>query len=187
MGNILTGDQSAAAFRRLGEIQRQLGQNGGYPFDPERLLIALQAISDGRFEAVGGQFPSVVLAGDLIPDDWTIVEDIAPSKFDVSKLKLKSFLRSEDPGWINGSELRKRAPTLKGHWSLVDGKRMLDEQDKISVEFQGFYIPLTGTLLRAPGGRLCLACLCFDGERWYLGFNRLDDNWHGRGRLACSE
>ena len=40
MGNILTGDQAKAAFRKLGEIARQLGQDE-YPYDPDRLLGAL--------------------------------------------------------------------------------------------------------------------------------------------------
>ena len=49
MGYELTGDQYKTAFRRIGEIQRQLGQATGYPYDPNGLLGSLQAISEGRF------------------------------------------------------------------------------------------------------------------------------------------
>ena len=57
MGYQLTGDQSKLANKKIGDILSQLGQEE-YPFDPERLLGALQALSEGRFEAVGGQFSS---------------------------------------------------------------------------------------------------------------------------------
>ncbi|OIO48830.1 MAG: hypothetical protein AUJ34_02295 [Parcubacteria group bacterium CG1_02_41_12] len=52
MGYQLTGDQYKTALRRIGEIQRQLGQATGYPYDPNGLLGSLQAISEGRFADV---------------------------------------------------------------------------------------------------------------------------------------
>lgn len=45
----VTGDQYYALDGKLLEIKRQLRQNGGYPFDPQQLDAALQAIIEGRF------------------------------------------------------------------------------------------------------------------------------------------
>ncbi len=120
---------------------------------------------------------------------YTIVDgdDIGPTLNTVATLKPREFLRGEP--WINGVELRKRAVELRGNLSLVDGQRIVDEQDTnpVPAEFQGHYIPLTGTLLRHSGGGLYLACLDFRGSRWCLDFDRLDGDWCGGDRLACTE
>lgn len=55
MGRILTGDQVREFSRKLGEIHRQVGQ-AEYPFDPERALLAIQAISEGRFDLSGSMW-----------------------------------------------------------------------------------------------------------------------------------
>ena len=47
--HVVTGDQYLSIGRKLTEINRQLFQNGGYPFDLDRLSTALQAIIEGRF------------------------------------------------------------------------------------------------------------------------------------------
>src|SRR3989338_5730312 len=54
MGYILTGDQMRTVYRKLGEIQRQLGQ-AEYPYDPERLILSLQGIVEGQFWEMDGQ------------------------------------------------------------------------------------------------------------------------------------
>lgn len=54
MAIIVTGDQYRELDGQLLEVKRQLRQKEGYPFDPERLKCALQAIIEGRFEAVIG-------------------------------------------------------------------------------------------------------------------------------------
>lgn len=61
MGYKLTGDQLKTALKRLGEIGRQFGQ-AEYPYDPERLLLALQDVIEGRFVAAdaGDTYPVVV-------------------------------------------------------------------------------------------------------------------------------
>ena len=109
-------------------------------------------------------------------------------QLDVTKLNIKSFLRSSDKdGYISGEEMRRRAVELNGNRGLCDAKRLLDEQDKMPKAFRDFYIPLPGTLLRDRGGHLHVPCLLFDGGRWYLGFYWLGRDWRGDGRFACSE
>ena len=194
MGQILTGDQAKTAFRKLGEIARQLGQDE-YPHDPERLLGALQALTEGRFEVVATSFPSQIYCPELIPEytdkngskrRWDVLEDVAPSQFDVGKLKPRSFLHGNESS-ISSEEMRKRARQFKANLGLLDGKRLLAEQDKIPPEFRGFYIPLPDTLLRGSDGSVHVPDLYFHGDRWYLSFRWLGRDWDGRGRFACSE
>lgn len=142
-------------------------------------------------------FPSFIYAPELIPEytdkdgnkrKWNVLEDIAPSQFDTNKLKPRSFLKTSDKkGYISGEEMRQRAVEFKGNLGLVDGKRMLAEQDKIPKEFRDFCIPLPGTLLRDSGGRLFVPCLRFGGRRWVLIFGWLGLGWRDGDRLACSE
>lgn len=53
MATIVKGDMYEAIDGKLHEIKRQIRQKGGYPYDPARLDSALQAVIEGRFEAVG--------------------------------------------------------------------------------------------------------------------------------------
>lgn len=115
-------------------------------------------------------------------------DDIGPTVFDIATLKPRAFLRGREQS-IEGAEMRRRAVELKGNLSLADGQRVIDEQDRhpVPAEFERFLIPLTGTLLRLSDDDLYLACLIFGGSRWFLFFDRLDNDWRVRDCLACSE
>ncbi len=152
MGCILTGDQLRTALKRLGDIERQLGQKE-YPHDPEGLLNALQAVGEGEFKTIGGKyFPSQFLAADLIPKDkygnpWVVVEDVLPSNFKVEDLEFVSFLKDGELR-VNNETMQKRARELKANFGLVDGKRLLERQDNIPAKLRGkFLILLPGTIL----------------------------------------
>ena len=129
----------------------------------------------------------------LIPKGWVIAmidgvaQNVAPSQFDISKLKPCSFLK-KDESIISGPEMRRRAVQFKGNLGLCDGKRMLAEQDKIPKEFRDFYILLPGTLLRDPDGYLYVPRLYFLGGRWRLLFRWLNYGygWDDCRCLACS-
>lgn len=54
MAHCVVGDQYYGLDGQLTEIKRQLRQPVGYPYDPEQLRIALQAIIEGRFQTTGG-------------------------------------------------------------------------------------------------------------------------------------
>lgn len=66
MATIVTSDQYVEVDGRLYEIKRQLRQKDGYPFNIARLAAALQALIEGRFDAIGGQFPSLTLVGTVV-------------------------------------------------------------------------------------------------------------------------
>lgn len=136
------------------------------------------------------EFPSLIHAADLIPEGYKVVRDVQPTlNLDISKLKFRSFIKiSDDQDYINSEEMSKRAVDLLGNLGLVDGKRLLAEQDKIPVDFRGnFYIPFPGTVWCDPNGHLSIPCLFWDDIQWILYFHWLEDDWDGRGRLACSE
>lgn len=46
---ILTEEQLQSALRRIGDISRQFGSIGGYPYDPEKALQMLQWADEGAF------------------------------------------------------------------------------------------------------------------------------------------
>jgi hypothetical protein len=191
MGCILTGDQLRSALRKLGDIERQLGQ-AEYPHDPEKMIMALQAVGEGKFQAVGGKFPCQRFVPHLIPD-WAIevVEDVEPTLTEGAKLSFSGFLRSKET-YIDGPTMRKRAVETMANKSLSDVPALLGKDGKgletISPELRGkVYIVLTGTLLRCSGGSLCVPCLDWDGDEWYLYFFRLGRDWGDSGRLVSCE
>lgn len=124
-----------------------------------------------------------VTCADLIPQGWTVVEDVDPSDFQVEDLEFISCL-NEGEDCIDGKTMRVRAVTLKANLGLFDGKRILDQQDKVPVEIRGKYIFLPGTLLRDSVGDLHVAYLYWDDERWCLNFYWLDRGWNAYDRLA---
>ncbi|TSC84638.1 MAG: hypothetical protein G01um101413_22 [Parcubacteria group bacterium Gr01-1014_13] len=134
----------------------------------------------------GSKFPSLVHAAELIPEGWTVVEDVVLSSFDVSGLKPRSFLKERETS-ISSEQMRKRAAEFHCNLGLSDAKRMLAEQDKIPVEFRDFYIPFPGTVLRDPGGDLSVPYLFFYGGRWRMDFVWLGNDWDVSDRFACSE
>ena len=190
MATNVKGDLYYVLDGQLGEIKRQLRQKQGYPFNPEELKMALQAIIDGKFGGgvdSGWQFPSVVFAADLIPTGWSVVEDVNPSLYDVAKLKPTSYLKDGEM-WIKSDEMRKRAVEMRGNLGLCDAKRLLANDGKlIPVEFRKFFIPLPGTVLRDAVGGLYVPYLPFDGDRWFLYFSWLARVWIGDCRLASGE
>lgn len=187
MGFILTGDQHQAVDRKIGDLLRQLGQEGGYPHDPVRLLAALQAVGEGRFEAVGHAFPSHLHAADLIPKGWVVVEDVEPSDFKVEDLVFVGFLKDGETV-VSGTVMRERAVALKANLGLSDAPRLLQDQTKISTERSGNnFIVLAGTVLRSPDGNLNVPVLNFGGEQWYLCWRWFEVDWDVDGRLPRSK
>lgn len=185
MGNTLTGDQYKVAVKRLGEVLRQLGQTE-YPYDPERLNAALQAITEGRFEtvgAVGGLFPCQIHAADLIPKGWTIIEDVFPTELKVKDMEFISFLEKGEE-YVGGEKMRQRAITLRGNLGLCDAKRVLADQAKLPKNLRGNYIIFPGTFLRDSDDDPGVPYLRWRGVCWVLDFSWLCGGFRGSDRLA---
>jgi hypothetical protein len=154
---------------------------------------------DGKLQEIkiGGQFPSVIHAADLIPEytdnkgnkrKWEVVEDVEPTPdLEVKKLKFKSFLKLGDGRHIGGEEIRRRAVRRKGNLGLSDAPRFLKQQKDIPIELRGKYMVLPGTKLRDSDGNLNVPSLYWSGDQWVLRFYWLVFGWHDYDRFACSE
>ncbi len=129
-------------------------------------------------------FPSVRLAGDLIPtyrhiggesEKFDVVEDVQPSAFKVGDLKPISFLK-EGEIYARGEVMRTRAMSLRANLGLVDAKYIMDHQAELSPRLRGMNLIFTGTRLRDPLGHLFLPFLYWDwsAHRWYLDFGWVD-------------
>ena len=183
MATIVTGDQYREIDGKLFEIKRQLRQKEGYPFSPVYLDRALQAIVEGCFEAVDDRFPSEIFAAKLIPENWEVLEDIAPTLKSIADLELVPFL-NQNESFIAGTVMRSRAITLKANLGLVDAKYLLDHQLEIPAEFRSNVLVFAGTLLRGSNGDLHVAYLCWNGNRWCLRFYRVGCDWDDGDRLV---
>lgn len=120
-------------------------------------------------------FPTVTHTADPVPDGWTVVEDVAPSEFDVSKMRPISFITREEFA-VNSEVMRERAVKKGCNFGLVDGMRILTEQDKLSARFYEIgRILLPGTVLCDENGALCIPVISFDRDRdrWVLYFRHL--------------
>lgn len=185
MATIVTGELYEKIDGKLVEIKRQLRQKGGYPFDPLKLDRLLQLLVEGKFDALS-KFPCEIYARELIPQGWTVLEDVEPTaNLDVAKLRFVSYLNGGE-SYIVGDEMRKRAVMLGGNLGLSDAPRILAEQAKLSVD-RNCYILLPGTKLRRAGGNLFVPYLFWFGGRLILYFFWLGHYFYDGGRLALSE
>ncbi len=197
MRSVLTGDHAKMVSRKLGEIQRQLGQDH-YPYDLERLLVALQAIIEGRFDAVGGHFPSITLAADLIKEGWKVVDDVVWSDFNIRNLAPLALIFHQERS-VSGEEMRRRAVQYHCDLGLVDLKRMLTEQEKIPTEFRNFETVFPGTILMDSEGVRRVPCLKFVSRHWNpsqgvwregywdIRWAAIREEWGARQRFAGRE
>ncbi len=145
----------------------------------ENLQVFLRDPNRGQLLTIG--------VAELIPKGWEIVEDIAPSKFQVKDLEFISFLEKGEE-YIGGEVMRQRAVKLKANLGLADAKYLLDHQAEIPAKLRGKkYIVLPGTVLRDSCGDLGVPYLGWGGGRWVLDFCWVDDGFSGRDVLAPSK
>lgn len=146
------------------------------------VVVWLVCIAYYRFKKPS--FPSKKIAAEY---GFTVMEDVAPSKFEVKDLELVSFLEDGE-SYVPGEVMRTRAVTLKANLGLSDAKYTYDHQAEIPPEFRKYYLVFTSTLLRRPGRRpgRCphVAILYWIGGRWALACDWVGLNWYARGRLV---
>ncbi len=185
MAKVVTGEQYVGIDGKLHEIKRQLRQPNGYPYDPERLNHALQAIVEGRFavDLAKSEFPSSAIAAEY---GYTVVEDVAPVLKSVGDLELLGFLR-EGESALPGEEMRKRAVEAKANLGLVDLKFVLAHQAEIPAEMSQFYIIFSGTLLWGSDGGAVVAYLRWRDDRWIVRFDGVALGWFDSVRFARSK
>lgn len=94
----VTGDQYWKIDRRMGEIKRQLSQKGGSPLDPERVLEALQDISEGRFGTTAT--PSVPLLWRKVDENTIEVNLDFPPRLPSEGARQVVLMESGMSGWV---------------------------------------------------------------------------------------
>ncbi len=146
------------------------------------------------------QFPALTLADDLIRPGWSvaiidgIIQDVPMSRFDVSKLRPRSFFLGRREvterleASILGEELSMRALWFGGQRGLADLKYIQANQKWLSnsFRFRGSYIPGTGTKLITSEGHLVIPYLYLDDDenKFLMDFNFLHYEWSDKGRFA---
>lgn len=211
VGTILNGDQygllsdgASALAKKAMEMQRQLGQPNGYPFDHYRLRAVLEALNAELGLAVHGRFkemgillpPSMVHVPELVPQGHTIaridgvLQDVPPSDFVFHEFEfLTPLCRGETA--VSGEIMRSRAKRQNGNLGLSDVPRLLRQiseiQESMPDKLQGVEgIILPGTLLRSAHQRFFVPVIRrkTDGV-WSLKFVQLEGGWRGVFLLAC--
>ena len=178
MRHVLTGDQQREFSRKLGEIQRQLGLDE-YPFDPVQSMEALQVLQniiEGRLNAVGKPFPCEVHARHLIPPDYRVLADVAPSEFQVKDLEFIHYMEPPQTPFERG-RIR-----LRERFGLADIPRFLEQQDQIPERLRRSIIVFGGTLMAMPKGVLIIPTISWDlsGKKgWELVFHIPNGNHIG--------
>ena len=178
MANIkVAGELKDTLLGQLFEIERQIRQSCGYPFDPLRLKIHLQAAIEGRFGLVAGNFKH-----DMQKDGWTLLEN-TPRRLS-SAITGISFLK-EGETRINGEEMARRARfDLDADYGQEDAEWLLENQDKIPVELQKFYLIFPATKWLGADGNRYVPYLYWSGGRWVLDFSWLDSGFYSYSRLV---
>lgn len=188
--NIVTGERYFDLHGKMHEIDRQLRQKNGYPFDLERLSRALQAIVDGRFwdavrldylldsEAVIGDFVKRVSGG------WKIRDHVSQSLKSIKDLEAVPFLRNEGSlHAVSGEETRKRAIALGATLGFLDAVFALKHGAEIPEEMGG-EIVFPGTVLVNPDCVACVACLRRIDLVWHFVWRELRGAWWDHDRVA---
>lgn len=117
-----------------------------------------------------GYFPSNILAGDIIPDGYTITRDVLPSEFKVSDLEIGATFRMDDMVKCKDFNL-----------GLADAKRIIDEQSDFPTSFRGMSFIFPGTRLKWTShityetyrnfhGEWVFPCINFKNDHWCLYF-----------------
>lgn len=133
------------------------------------------------------KFPCHIHASELVPNGYTVVEDVEPTpSLDIEKLEYIGFLEWQEKH-IGGEEVQKRAVKLKGNLGLSDAKYLLANQAKIPTELRGKYIVLPGTVLRNTGGDCFVPYLVWSSGRWILRLYLLSSSFDGDDRLVRSK
>jgi hypothetical protein len=136
------------------------------------------------------QFLSEVIASGLVQGHadsegtkrWEVVQNVYPSKFEVSDLELVSFLE-EDEEVIDAKELCQRAVQFDANLGLLDLKKVFERRGEIPVSFQDHILMFTGTVLLGEYHIQYVMSLRWKNDQWCLSFEGFDCRYGGRVRL----
>jgi len=197
MAKVVTGEQYVGIDGKLHDIKRQLRLRGGYPHDPEHLNRALQAIVEGRFEAVSDESTASMddlLQGRLVIADfvsrifegWKILEHTKQTLEAINDLEVVCFLENEKSVHaVSGEEMKRRAVIIGATLGFLDAVFSLERQAGIPEERKQLYIVFPGTVLVNPdNSERIVACLRPMNGRLIFVWRQLSVAWWEHDRLA---
>ena len=114
---------------------------------------------------------------------WKCVEPVEAEEGEFEPI-LHEFLQ-EGESRIGGEEMVKRAKNQGVLTGLRHAEAMLRNQEKIPVEWRKFYLVFPEVWL-SPDGSRSVWCLCWFGDRWYLGYDWLESDFDSGGQLVGS-
>jgi hypothetical protein len=112
---------------------------------------------------------------DKTKDEWELIENVALEG--EPTLTLDTFLLEGESRMIGHIMLERSKEDVENRGARagqLHAERILEQQDKIPVEWRKFYLVFTGTVWRSPRGVLYVPCL-----RWYAAGWHLDWYWLG--------
>lgn len=179
--SVVTAGQQMALSAELSEIDRQLRNQEGYPYNLKRLKAALKAVASGQFDAIRSPFASELFAREFIPEGLRVMDDVEPSMFQAKDTEYISVIDRKREKHIGGVALRERAFQRGAYFGIVDGKRLLSQQADIPAGLRSKIIALPGTLLQRSDEALGIAYLAYQESesRWSLEeVGWLAYDWH---------
>jgi hypothetical protein len=136
---------------------------GKRPFCPEGWTVVLPGGEGGWRDAEDGDFPPCVHR---------------LFTWDASKVQPHLDDAQRNGGSIEGHKLQKKlAKIAKRLLNANCLDYLLAHPELIPESWKGKATFFWGTTYRSSSGRLCVRCLCWDGERWYWNYG-----WLGSGR-----
>ncbi len=154
--------------------------------------VLLDKYIDLLVDAVNGP-KSIISVGstftrDMRSERWTLLEDTlvcGAESFNVAALETVSFLRDGERT-INGEEMKNRAKDRGASLGQRHAEARLANQHLIPTEFRQYYLVFTGTVWQNRVGYRRVPYLGWGGDRWYLRFRWLDDDFSSHDRLLRS-
>jgi hypothetical protein len=179
MATKVAGELYETLTGQLFEIGRQLRQKRGYPYDPLRLKYQLQAVIEGRIDAVTGTFEL-----DMRKEGWTLLEN-SPRRIS-GAIDAVPFLKNGESS-VKGKLMATRAVELDANYGQEDAEWLLAHQDKIPAELREFYLVFPATkwqVLQNADDDPDVPYLFWDRYGWFLGSLCLDLNLVSGGYLV---
>jgi hypothetical protein len=115
-------------------------------------------------------------------DGWELVENVELSDKKLT-LQFDEFLK-RDESYVKGTIMMDRAKGMGSLAGQLHAERLLDQQESIPKELRNFYFVFTGTVWCNPDGDLHVPYLYWNGVKWILIFDCLDDGFDSSNRLA---
>ncbi|MDX1535665.1 MAG: hypothetical protein R3346_02825 [Candidatus Spechtbacterales bacterium] len=175
-GNTVTGEQRDEIQKLFWEIERQLRQRSGYPYN-------IKELRDHLVMAIEGEFSKFRFERDMAKEcGWALFFDtgFSPHISSVRDFDVVEFLY-RDEQYIKWPEFQERAFTLNANLGQEVAEYLLKHQEEIPADWrQKMYLLFPGTIWKKES-TFFIPALSFNlNNEWGMQFLRHDSNFHGQ-------